>query len=99
MVGIYGITSGTSAVTPRRPEDRASASKDAGALPSAPDETTFSPEARAVAQAGRLNEEATTTDELRAARIEEAKARLEAGTYKLASVVEEVAARITGYIP
>lgn len=64
------------------------------------DAVSISAEAAQAADASRLTREAdkTAENEYQQRRIEEAKRNIEEGTYRLQSVVLEIAGRITGYV-
>lgn len=64
------------------------------------DAVAFSSEAAQAADATRLVREAEklAQHEIQQKRIEEAKRNIEEGTYKVQSVVLEIAGRITGYV-
>ena len=96
MAGIQGIVGLTPPVgngpVGERPNKRAEVRKDSGQL----DHVSISPEAKGKAEAARLASAAA--DEIRQKNVEEARKNLEQGLYKLQSVVELVASRISPYL-
>ncbi len=96
MAGIQGIVGLTPPVgngpVGERPNKRNEARTDAGRL----DNVSISPEAKNKAEAARLA--AAAAEEIRQKNVEEARKNLEQGIYKLQSVVELVASRISPYL-
>lgn len=98
MGGIIGIgaVDGTNEPVPTNKKGR-----DRAHVPKAEaDAVAISSEAAQAADATRLVREAekVAEHELQLKRIEEAKRSIEEGTYKVQSVVLEIASRITGYV-
>ena len=93
MAGIQGIVGLTTPVgnTPAgdRPGKRYEVRTGSGQL----DRVSISSEAKGAAEAARLA--ASTADEIRSKAVEEARQNIERGAYRLQSVVQIVAARIS----
>ena len=58
----------------------------------------FSAEAQEAAETARISKLAQIKSEIRDARVEEAKQKIREGTYKVADVVNDVAARLTKFL-
>lgn len=95
MAGIQGIVGLTAPVgsgpVGERPSRRDEVRTDSGQQ----DHVSISSEAKGAAEAVKR---AAAAEELRAKAVEEARENIERGTYKLQSVVELVAARISPYL-
>ena len=95
MAGIQGIVGLTPPVgngpAGERPNRRTEVRTDSGQL----DHVSISPEAKDKAEAARL---ASAAEEIRQKNVEEARENLEQGIYKMQSVVELVASRISPYL-
>ncbi len=96
MAGIQGIVglavpTGTSP-TGERPAKRGETKSDSGTF----DRVVISSEAQGAAAAARLA--ASTSDEVRHHRVEQARKSIEEGAYRLQSVVELVASRVSRYL-
>lgn len=98
MVGINGIgaVDGTNEPVPAEKRVRDRAKGPAGEA----DAVSISSEAVQAADATRLARaaEELSANEIQQRRIEEAKRNIEEGTYRVQSVVLEIASRITGYV-
>jgi anti-sigma28 factor (negative regulator of flagellin synthesis) len=97
MAGIQGIVGltppvGNGPVGEQRPNRRDEVRKDSGQQ----DRVSISSEAKDAAEAARLA--ATASEEIRTKAVEEARRNIEQGTYKLQSMVQIVAARISPYL-
>lgn len=91
--GIFGLTApgGTGPVN-ERPTKRGEARAESGTI----DHLSISSTARDVAEISKLA--ATSPDDVRRRRVEEARRSIEEGTYRLLNVVELVAARISPHL-
>lgn len=91
--GIFGLTSpgGTGPVN-ERPAKRGDIRAESGTV----DHVSISSTARDVAEVSKLA--ATSPDEVRRQRVEEARRSIEEGTYRLVNVIELVAARISPHL-
>ena len=96
MAGIQGIVGLTPPVgngpVGERPNRRTEVRTDSGQL----DHVSISPEAKDKAEAARLA--TTAAEEIRQKNAEEARKNLKQGIYKMQSVVELVASRISPYL-
>ena len=95
MAGIQGIVGLTAPVgsgpVGERPNRRDEVRTDSGQQ----DHVSISSDAKDAAEAAKL---AAAAEQVRAKTVEEARKSIEQGTYKLQSVVELVAARISPYL-
>jgi hypothetical protein len=98
MIGFNGIGGLSDAANPSPSTGRARRFDERPVVTDTKDAVEFSSEAAEAAQVVRLASNGQTNDELRAARIEQARENLQNGTHKIQEVVEIVAARITEYI-
>jgi len=96
MVGIERISGIRQPADTKRADGRSREVETLDAI--ALDDVQISPEAQRAAEAARLLEQNDSQNEMLAERIAEAQANLEKGTYKVQSVVLQVAARISRYV-
>lgn len=98
MIGIQGISAiqepnGPKSSGPGRAKDA-----EKPIVTSNQDGVTISPEAEKAAEAKSVVSDAAAANELRQERIEQAKERIEEGTYKVQDVVRQVASRLTRFV-
>lgn len=96
MVTVLGIGGPPDPLVPRGVGNRDHKHHSASEAPR--DDIAISAEALDAAEGARLAQLAQSKSELREARVEEAKEKIREGTYKVADVVTEVAARLTRFL-
>lgn len=96
MVTVLGIGGPPDPLVPRGVGSRDHKQQRASEAPH--DAIAVSAEALEAAESARLAQLAQSKSEIRDARVEEAKEKIREGTYKVADVVTEVAARLTRFL-
>ena len=104
MVGIQGLggvpepkSGGPAKVRTEREESSRNASSTTGSS-SAEDNVNISSEAQAAAEVSRLVQTASSQTDIRANRVEEARERLDQGSYKDPAVVSKLADKLLKYL-
>jgi len=96
MAGIQGIVGLSAPSGPTPAGERSAKRGESRTVGDSTDNVSFSSEAQDAADAARLA--ASSADEIRKSRVEQARKQIQEGAYKLQSVVELVASRVSAYL-